>query len=46
MTRGRVIMGIFCQKDAFFKGFGSLGAGVQALVVRGAIRRMNGNLGG
>jgi len=33
MTRVKGIMGIFHQKGGFFKGFGSLGARVQTLVV-------------
>jgi len=36
----------FLPNIAFFKGFGSLGAGVGVLAVYGAIRKTSGILGG
>jgi hypothetical protein len=39
-------MGIFRQNGHFFKGFGSLGARVQILVVREAIWKNAGSLEG
>jgi hypothetical protein len=46
MTPGKDIMGRFRQNEHLFKGFSSLGGQNHVLVVRGAIHRMTGNLGG
>jgi hypothetical protein len=45
MTRGKGIMGIFCQKRHFSKVLVIGGAIVQALVVWGAIQKNCGSLG-
>jgi len=46
MTRGRSIKGIFHQNVPFSKTLVIWGAKIKALVVRRAIRKTTGNLGG